>query len=531
MVLVRFNEEKFLNFSALDEDSILQVPWELGGEARKEEGNMVLEFNPDRPDLYSIQGITRAIRTFKGIEKFRGLNLIKGENIAEIDPPAERPYFMLGIIRKTKVGRLIEEIMDFQEKIHRTVGRNRKASAIGLHDLDKVRFPLTYKPIKRDFEFKPLGEENVVKLNAFMKRNEKALEYGNLVGEDIPGIVDAEGELISIPPILNSSITTVTEETENILVDVTGPDDRAVYKSLILILTSLSYPDGIIEDVIIKKKKHEESNARTPTLFLEKRIIPKTLLKKMLGYSLTDSEISSALSRIGYGLEDGKAIIPPYRFDVLDDIDLVEDILKGIGYNTIKRKKERFVSYGKENALRLVESRIRNLLIGYDLNEVINNILVNKKFNSVYGFRDRGIDIVNPISQEQDFVRTRISPSLMQTLLNNFRNPYPQRIYEIGTVYREGMEKDVLGIAVAHKDASFSEIKGIFIGIMEDLGIENYEIERDHLEMYVSGRLAGIKVDGKNLGFFGEVNPRILRGLGIKMPVAMGELEISEVKV
>ena len=70
MVLVRFEEKKLRDFSGLPNDSLVKVPWLLGGEAREDGGDIVMEFNPDRPDLYSIQGITRAIRTFAGVEKF-----------------------------------------------------------------------------------------------------------------------------------------------------------------------------------------------------------------------------------------------------------------------------------------------------------------------------------------------------------------------------------------------------------------------------------------------------------------------------
>lgn len=525
MVLVRFAESKLLRFSGLDEESLLHVPWELGGEARKENGNIVMEFNPDRPDLYSIQGVTRAIRLFRAKERPKSFTALHGALSADVIPPPKIPYFVLGIARGVRIKGLFEEIIDFQEKLHKTIGRNRRAAAIGLHDLSKAKFPLIYKPVPRSFKFKPLGEDREILLRDFMKSHEKAQEYGNLVDKKIPGIIDSSGKLISIPPILNSSITTVTEETRDVLVDVTGRDERAVNKCLSLMLTSLTYPDGAIENLTINVKG--KKGKRTPDLLSERRKIPKALLKETIGYSLQETKIKSSLSRMGYKIGKTGVIVPPYRFDVLDDIDLVEDILKGVGFANIKRGKENFVSYGKSNPVRLLESKIRHLLVGYDLSEVVNTVLVNKGFNSLFGFKDKGVDILNPISQEQDSIRTRLSPQLMQTLLNNFRNPYPQRIFEIGTVHRDGKETEVLGIAIAHKEASFSEIKGLFVGLLEDLGIENYDIQRGQQDMYIQGRLAGVSIDGKESGFFGEVKPALLKELGIKMPVAMGELDIS----
>ena len=522
MVLVRFDEKKLMDFSGLSEDQLLKVPWLLGGEAREDGEEVVMEFNPDRPDLYSIQGITRAIRTFEGIEKF-SVQAINNENlIVSSFPPNYRPYFTVGIVRGCKVRNLIPEIIDYQEKIHLTIGRNRKLSSIGLHDLKKVKFPISYEEVTREEKFVPLGETEEVMISEFMKQHQKAIDYGDLVPERIPGIIDADGKIISLPPILNSAVTTVTEDTEDLLVDVEGTNLNAVERTMVLMLTALSYPSGAISTLML-------NGAVAPRLEYQTREISRKSVKNLLGYDLPEEEIASSLVKMGYGFSEGKATVPLYRTDIIADVDVLEDVFKGVGYEKIRRMKEGFVSYGKANPLRSMESKLRELMVGYDLNETVSSVLVNSKYNSVYGFGDARTDIINPVSQEQDSVRTRLSPSLMQTFKNNFRHPYPQRIFEIGSVYIDGMEKEVLGIGIADRASSFSVIKGIFVGILEDLGIEKYEISRDEQTMYVPGRIAGISVLDKKVGFFGEVHPRILKSIGIKMPVSLGELDIQEV--
>lgn len=520
MVLVRFDERKLVEFSGVSREKLLSVPWLLGGEAREEGESIVMEFNPDRPDLYSFQGVSRAIRLFDGKEKF-SLQAVKDE-VAEVFsiPPSDRPYFSAAIIRGVNAKSLITEIIDFQEKVHLTVGRNRKASAIGLHDLNKVKFPVTYKEVGREEMFRPLGESEELSLREFMKENQKALEYGSLVGEKQPAILDSDGRIISLPPILNSSITTVDERTQDLFVDVTGTSQSVVDKSMILMATGISYPNGSIGRVRL-------NGNLAPTIEYQERGLSSRSMKKMLGYEPRKEEISYALERMGYRYADGRVIVPLYRTDILGEVDIMEDVFKGIGYDNIKRKKEIFVSYGLPNATRDLENRLRNLLVGYNLSETLNSALVNSRHNSVYGFADKGAEILNPLSQEQDAVRTRMSPSLMQTFLNNFRNPYPQRIFEIGGVYVDGKEKEVLGIGIADKDASFSQIKGIFVGILEDLKLTGYEIARDEVPMYIPGRVGGIVYREKKIGFFGEVHPKVLREVGIKMPIAMGELDIQ----
>ncbi len=522
MVLVRFDKKKMLELTGTNEGDVLEIPWLLGGEARVEDGTLVMEFNPDRPDLYSVQGIARAIRAFRKVEGFGYSKINELEEEVEVDPPKYRPFFSLGVVKGCRVRGFIGEIIDFQEKLHKTLGRDRKLAAIGLHDLSKVKFPVSYRAVPRNRKFIPLGEQEPVVIDEFMKNNRKAIEYGSLVGDELPAIMDGNDEIISLPPILNSSITTVTEGTVDLLVDVTGTNESVVNKTMILMLTSLSYPQGSIGTFSI-------AGRRLPVINYERRKIRKELIRKMIGYSLPEEAIVESLKKMGYGIEDDVAVIPPYRVDIFGDVDVIEDILKGIGYDKIARKREGFVSFGSPNGLRAIENKLRTLLVGYGLNETVSTVLVNKRFNSIYGFKDKSADIVNPASQEQDSVRSRISPSLMETFRNNFRNTYPQRIFEIGSVYLDGKERDVLGIGIAHKEASFTEIKGIFVGVLEDLGMERYEIVRDQEDLFVQGRVGGIVTDSTKIGFFGEVHPRILKDLGMKVPIALGELEISGV--
>jgi len=125
---------------------------------------LVMEFNPDRPDLYSVQGITRAIRTFESIERFSNQKIQNENLVVNSFPPKYRPYFTVGIIRGCKVRNMIPEIIDYQEKIHLTIGRNRKLSSIGLHDLKKVKFPISYKEVTREERFIPLGKQRKCRL-------------------------------------------------------------------------------------------------------------------------------------------------------------------------------------------------------------------------------------------------------------------------------------------------------------------------------------------------------------------------------
>ncbi len=519
MVLVRFTPSEVEELVGLKTSDFIDIPWKLGGESRIENGEFIVEFNPDRPDLYSLWGLSRAVRIYKGLESYKNVKIRESEFLVENEGPDYRPYIVSAIVTNSIAGKNIEKLIDYQEKLHATIGRNRRIAAIGIHDLDKVKFPLRYTSVDRDYKFIPLGEEATISLFDFLQTHEKAKEFGGLIKERIPAILDNEGNIISLPPILNSDITALTKDTKNFFIDVTGTDPLTIQRALNLLVTALSYPEGEIVKVKVGMEKY-------PKFQKSKWKINQKKVKEISGMEFNLDEIKGALVKMGYEVNDDLAISPEYRIDILNDVDFIEDVLKGIGYDNIEESMEDFHTVGSPHNLREIERIIRHLLVGYGFTETVNFAMVNGSYNSIFGFSQEYIKILNPVTMEQDVLRPRISISLIQSLLNNHRNPYPQRIFEIGTVVRNDKQLSSVGIATCHKSAGFSEIKGVFIGLMEDLKLE-YDWEKFSHQLLVEGRGASIKVGGRIVGFIGEVNPKILKQIGLRMPVAVGELDIT----
>ncbi|MBO7352058.1 MAG: phenylalanine--tRNA ligase subunit beta, partial [Candidatus Methanomethylophilaceae archaeon] len=111
--------------------------------------DMSVEFFPDRPDLYSVEGTARGLRAFLDIEpgmktydvKESGMDVHIDKSVKDV-----RPYFLCGVVRDVNIDdNMLKSIMEMQEKLHTTIGRKRKKLAIGIHDLDKVCAPFTYR--------------------------------------------------------------------------------------------------------------------------------------------------------------------------------------------------------------------------------------------------------------------------------------------------------------------------------------------------------------------------------------------------
>jgi len=519
MVLVRFNPAYLEEIVDSKIEEIIEIPWKLGGEARLENGEFIAEFNPDRPDLYSFWGLSRAIRLYMNKESYRETKVLNSSYYLENKNPKNRPYIVSAVVKNSEAGKNLQYLIDFQEKLHSTLGRNRRIAAIGIHDLNMVKFPLTYTEVPRNYEFTPLGETQAISLKEFMQTNDKAKEYGNLVGENITAILDIEGNIISLPPILNSNITALKDGVKDFFIDVTGTDLSTVQKVLNLLIGSLSYPTGEVYEVNV-------SGIKYPILTKESWKIDEKKVKEISGMEIPYEEIERSLLKMGYEVKNKIAYAPEYRIDIFGEIDFIEDVLKGYGYENLKESKEDFTTIGKGHELRDIQYKLRELMVGYGYVETSNFALINGSYNRIFGFSNEYIKILNPVTLEQDVIRPRISISLIQSLLNNTRNPYPQRIFEIGTVLRNGIQYESLGIASCHRQASFSEIKGIFIGLLEDLGLE-YEMDKFEHELFIDGRAAKILIKGKQVGFFGEVHPKILKQIGLKMPLAIGEIDIT----
>src|SRR2546430_14888731 len=126
-----------------------------------QDGVMPCAIFPNRPDLYSVEGIARSLRGFLGLELGlphcpvgdAAIDFSVQPNVADV-----RPFAVGGIVRGLDLDdALLRSLVDLQEKLHLTVGRKRRKVAIGIHDIDRVTPPFTYKAVlPQSVTFTPL---------------------------------------------------------------------------------------------------------------------------------------------------------------------------------------------------------------------------------------------------------------------------------------------------------------------------------------------------------------------------------------
>src|SRR5438552_2883135 len=147
---------------------------------------MTFDVFPNRPDLYSVEGIARGLRGFLDLEvglpvyhlESSGIEFVVDHSVADV-----RPFAVGGIVRGLELeDALLRSLVDLQEKLHLTVGRHRKKVAIGIHDMDKVTPPYTYKAVlPEDVRFTPLGMAEELDLRQILSNHEEGREYAHLV--------------------------------------------------------------------------------------------------------------------------------------------------------------------------------------------------------------------------------------------------------------------------------------------------------------------------------------------------------------
>jgi len=203
-----------------------------------------IEITPNRPDLFSLQTFAKSFLAFLGKTKEKGLReykLNKPEKNFEvtIDASAKnaRPYTACAIVKNLKFDdEKIKEIIDIQEKIHSTLGRNRKKIAIGIYPLEKITLPIKLEARKpQDIKFIPLEMDREMNGLQILQSHPTGREYAHLLEgmEKFPVFVDANNEILSMPPIINSHKTgKITEATKDIFIECSGFDFEILKKTL-----------------------------------------------------------------------------------------------------------------------------------------------------------------------------------------------------------------------------------------------------------------------------------------------------------
>ena len=512
----------------------------LGLDIESLEGNIVrVEYSPNRPDYSTDFGIALGLQGILGISKgMLRLDIRKQGNYEiKVDSSTSkiRP-FVTGIIARN--GSLdnesVKQIINMQEDLHFGLGRKRKKSSIGIHDLDSIFFPLKYSTTSRDHRFIPLNSTKESSISEILQNSEVGSDYGSILGQSakVPIIIDSKGQTISFPPIINAALTTVTTKTKNILVEVTGIDKQSAEDMLSVVVTILQGAGFQFSQLKVSGSKNS-----TPNFVPRSIIVDADSVNKILGLNISGSMLLSCLKkcRLDATMKGKKiqCIIPRYRFDIFGGMDIIEEVALGYGIDNLKPAWPASVHIGEKNMTSEKLDSISRLMTGFGFMETLNSTLTSKQILYQMSNRDSSqiISVTSSKSQEHTILRDSILPELLENLSKNIHETYPQKFFESGIVFSKGSpikETTNLACVTASEETNFSEMKAVLQSLLRT-GF-NIECETKTLSkhaLFSQGRVAEIIVNKKIVGYIGELDSKVLENFRIRTRVVAFELKLS----
>lgn len=535
---------------------------------RCDEEVLDIEIFPNRPDLLSAETLSLAMRGFLHNQSTLANESLESSGITlSVEPELAtiRPIILGAVVRGLDMGDddemddFIKQLMDHQEKLHFALGRGRRRASIGVHDLTTLKPPFTVKAVERSHSFIPLAMEHAMTIDEILASHPKGVDYAHLLdGMDrVPIIEDAEGAVLSFPPIINGVHTTVQSSTRDLFIDVTGWDRRACESCLMLVALQAKERGATIQTIQINDC--DGNQEVLPNWTPVHHRVPARLITTILGRDLTDDELSNAMLRMGGAFtgrspatsdeishsksmqyaNEGEDMfgfdMPRWRFDLLHPVDIVEDIAIGHGYedlgNDVPKAPMNAIPRADDNLRR----RIRTSMQGMGFMQIQSLTLSNdedqfnrmrwKPFNEI-------TRITNPITLEHTMMRHFLLPGLLRLLASNRHHDLPQSVYELGTVVRDHKNMDRLAFLTAERIGGFASIRGRIQAFLRDIGAENVVIEPlpDNEGPWLAGRSAKILLDGEWVGCFGEIDPSVSQIFELLVPLNGAEFDVEALK-
>ncbi|MGA2524138.1 MAG: phenylalanine--tRNA ligase subunit beta [Candidatus Bathyarchaeia archaeon] len=520
----------------------------------EQEGIVSIEMkDTNRPDLWSAEGLARGLRCYLGLEK--GSRRYFAEKTAvEVNVDSKlfniRPFIACAVVKGVQLtDPVIRGLMHLQDKLDKTSGRNRQKTSIGIYNFHLITPPIEYCAVKpRDVSFVPLGFSKKMSLDEILDLHPKGIEYGHIVKKNplYPMLFDSEGKILSFPPIINSNdLGKITEESRNLLVEVTGTQNRTVVNTLNLVTAALIDHGGKAYSATIHYQAASgdvKMDVLTPDFSSRTMPLNVEYTNRILGLNLSAKEICKLLLTAGLGIckVDNCSIeveVPFYRVDVMHQVDLIEDVAVAYGYNNIECVWREMPTTGKAKPAQQSINIARELMVGLGYQEILTYTLTNEEnmFAKMNAEPSQHVELSNPKVATMTCLRSWLLPSLMEFLSNNQSVEFPQKIFELGKVTlpdesaeTKTRDEEWVCAATTHANANFTEAKSALDAFFRNLGVELQIIETAH-PSFIEGRVGKARVGDVDVGFVGEVNPLVLEAWKLENPIAAFEVNLQKI--
>ncbi|MHA1558786.1 MAG: phenylalanine--tRNA ligase subunit beta [Alphaproteobacteria bacterium] len=519
-----------------------------------------VSITPNRGDLFSVRGIARELAVF-GIGTLKPLDSISFDEVGapslEIEINDEDcPYFTGRFIediqmkdspkwmknRLNAVGqKSISAVVDITNYVCFDIGRPMHA-----FDADKINKKLIIKKAKNNESFKALNEETYMLTSDMMVIADKSrtLSIAGIMGGLDSGCISSTKSIFLESAYFNPKNISLTGQKLNLLSESRTRFERGVDPDLVDF--GLNYATKLILKYCGGKVYEKRTAGAKPD-------ISKTVSlssKKLSNYTNGDKDIQSAkkaLTRSGFSVletsdETLKAASPSYRQDITCDVDLIEEVIRFYGYNSVKT-----TSLPLKNPILKTkdkESISKEALLKGGMCELYTLPFVNKEKSVLFG---HGIEVLNPINSDLEILR----PSTLISLLNCLKEHENKSIsnlaffevthnfQNINGIIRQPLTASGVRSQKTHKrhwkckerDVDVFDVKADVLNALSLYNIKSYKVINDAPIYYHPSRKGSIAQGNTILAYFGEIHPRILSKWDLKGPVVAFEILLDNIRL
>lgn len=532
-----------------------------------------LEITPNRPDCLNMLGIAREISAILNVaRKTPKLKILK----SSVSPCDVKILDTKGCLRYSATLVRDVRVAETPEWIRKRITALGQRSINNIVDITNFCLLETGQPLHA-FDFDKLEGGKIVVRKA--QEGETIITLDGIEHKLDPSILVIADvrRPVAIAGIMGGKATEVTAGTKNILLESAwfdpilirrgarklgissdssyrferGVDYETVktgaYRAIELILDSAGGTISGRTDKIVARK-----NVKSPQISLR-----QSKINEFLGTNLTAANCKRIFQQLGFSVSVGKAgllkIKPPsFRQDIKEEVDLLEEIARIIGYDAVPvslpsvpmtnlalQRQEEFGPAG-----RFPSGTIRVLLLGQGLNEVLTYTMISEKDLANSKQADlRAVKIQNPLAQDQGLLRPSLLPSLLSVVRFNInRGQKNLRLFEIGKIYKPEGEEETLGMIVTGRqrddwrqsgksEAEIYDLKGIIEQCLSRTSHQPVQFENNTLKFLEPGQSVSVGVQGVEVGIFGKVATEVLSHWDIKQKnVFFAQLNLEKLR-
>ncbi|KPZ52288.1 phenylalanine--tRNA ligase subunit beta [Pseudoalteromonas sp. P1-25] len=559
-------------------DGIMELPSDapIGTDLREYLGlddNIIdVDLTPNRGDCLGIKGLAREVGVLNSVDVNElqipavsgtiddkvSIELVNadacprylGRVIKGVSLDAETPLWMVEKLRRSGI-RSIDPVVDVTNYVLLELGHPMHA-----FDLNAIEGGIKVRNARADEEL-VLLDGNTAKLNEstlVIADDNKALAIAGVFGGEQSGVTEKTADILLESAFFNPVAIAGQARSYGLHTDASHRYERgvdftlqhdAMERATALLLDIVGGEAGPVVEAVAADKLPKVTEVR----------LRRARLDRVIGHHIDDAKVTDILTRLGLDVkfenDSWSADIPSYRFDISIEEDLIEEVARVYGYNSIPNvaptAKLKMTTHDEST---IALSKFRNTLVTRGYQEAITYSFVDPKAQAIIHPQSAPLILPHPISIEMSAMRVSLMPGLLASVAYNQNRQQPRiRLFEHGLKFisddsaENGLQQiPVIGgviTGLAHgehwveqkRNVDFYDLKGdveALLAITNDTS--RFEIKAEQSDGLHPGQSAVIYVEGKKVGFFGALHPQVQKLLDINNATFVFEIEMSAIE-